>query len=725
MFRFPPVSLRCLPFDKLVEARDLVSPSLSSAQGVTTVRVPLAIFDKHAGASKRSRVTCHYKCGDACWHEPPNTSDNEYFRDIARNAVSRRSVLRGSAAAVVAVGATSALAACGDDSKSTAQPSSAVEVTGTGNGNGMNFVPVAPNTEDALVIPDGYEQAVVIMWGDPVVPGAPAFDFDNQTPEAQEKQFGFNNDFAGLIPIEGQAGHYYLVVNQEYTSEEFMFKGYKPKEPTEQQARIAMAAHGITVVEVKSEDGSGKLTPVVGERNRRLTAMSPFTLTGPAAGSEFVKTNADPQGTTVLGTIGNCSGGLTPWGTMISGEENFNGYFTGASTVTDSTAKERLERYSFDDEDDFHQWGKYETRFDLAKEPNEANRFGYVVEVNPHDPNSTPVKHSSMGRLKHEGANIFVTDDGTVVAYTGDDERFEYIYKFVSSKKIQPGVGAAAMQHNMTILSNGTLYVAQLTGNQPDQIDGSGKLPSSGSFAGTGKWFPLLTVTDDGAESKVEGMTAQEVAVFTRLAADKVGATKMDRPEDIEPHPKTGKVYCALTNNDKRGTAGKAGVDEANPRNENKNGQVIEFTDDHAGTEFTWDLLLVCGDPAAADTYYGGFDKTKVSPISCPDNVAFDPHGNLWISTDGNALKNNDGLFAVALEGDNRGETKQFLTVPRGAETCGPIIDTDRIIVCVQHPGEEDEYSADKPYSNWPEGGDSQPRPSVVSVWKSGGQIGV
>ncbi|PZT98689.1 MAG: phosphatase [Gordonia sp. (in: high G+C Gram-positive bacteria)] len=725
MFRFPPVSLRCLPFDKLVEARDLVSPSLSSAQGVTTVRVPLAIFDKHAGASKRSRVTCHYKCGDACWHEPPNTSDNEYFRDIARNAVSRRSVLRGSAAAVVAVGATSALAACGDDSKSTAQPSSAVEVTGTGDGNGMNFVPVAPNTEDALVIPDGYEQAVVIMWGDPVVPGAPAFDFDNQTPEAQEKQFGFNNDFAGLIPIEGQAGHYYLVVNQEYTSEEFMFKGYKPKEPTEQQARIAMAAHGITVVEVKSEDGSGKLTPVVGERNRRLTAMSPFTLTGPAAGSEFVKTNADPQGTTVLGTIGNCSGGLTPWGTMISGEENFNGYFTGASTVTDSTAKERLERYSFDDEDDFHQWGKYETRFDLAKEPNEANRFGYVVEVNPHDPNSTPVKHSSMGRLKHEGANVFVTDDGTVVAYTGDDERFEYIYKFVSSKKIQPGVGAAAMQHNMTILSNGTLYVAQLTGNQPDQIDGSGKLPSSGSFAGTGKWFPLLTVTDDGAESEVEGMTAQEVAVFTRLAADKVGATKMDRPEDIEPHPKTGKVYCALTNNDKRGTAGKAGVDEANPRNENKNGQVIEFTDDHAGTEFTWDLLLVCGDPAAADTYYGGFDKTKVSPISCPDNVAFDPHGNLWISTDGNALKNNDGLFAVALEGDNRGETKQFLTVPRGAETCGPIIDTDRIIVCVQHPGEEDEYSADKPYSNWPEGGDSQPRPSVVSVWKSGGQIGV
>ncbi|WP_020106920.1 PhoX family phosphatase [Nocardia sp. 348MFTsu5.1] len=691
------------------------------------MRIPLTIIDKHQGASARSFITCRYKCGDACRHEPPNTSTNTYFRDIARGAISRRSILRGSAAAVVAVGATSALAACGDDSGSSAggNSTSGAGDTGAAGGTvGMNFQPVAPNTEDALLIPAGYEQAVVIKWGEPVVPGAPEFDFDNQTAEAQEKQFGFNNDFAGLIPIDGQAGNFYLVVNQEYTTEEFMFKGYKPKEPTEQQARVSMAAHGITVVEVSSENGSGKLTPVVGDRNRRLTAMSPFTLTGPAAGSEFVKTAADPAGTTILGTIGNCSGGLTPWGTMVSGEENFNNYFTGAASVTEPVAKERLDRYGFDDEDDHHQWGRYETRFDLASEPNEGNRFGYIVEVNPHDPTSTPVKHSSMGRLKHEGANIYVTDDGTVVAYTGDDQKFEYIYKFVSDKKIQPGPGAAAMQHNMSILTTGTLYVAQLTGNEPDQIDGSGKLPSSGSFAGTGAWFPLLTVTDDGAQSRVDGMTAEEVAVFTRQAADKVNPTKMDRPEDIEAHPLTGKVYCALTNNDDRGTEGEAAADEPNPRNENKNGQIIEITDNHAGTDFTWDLLLVCGDPAAADTYYGGFDKTQVSPISCPDNVAFDPHGNLWVSTDGNALGNNDGLFAVALEGENRGETKQFLTVPRAAETCGPIIGTDRVIVCVQHPGEEDEYSADRPYSHWPDGGDSQPRPAVVSVWKSGGQIG-
>ncbi|MFW0783776.1 PhoX family phosphatase [Gordonia sp. CPCC 206044] len=687
------------------------------------MRIPLQLFESsgdRAGGSNRARVTCRYKCGDACWHDPGNTSDNTYFRDVLRSRVSRRTVLRSSAGAAVAAGATSLLAACGSDD--TAAPSSSSSSSGT-PAPGMNFAPVAANTEDALVIPEGYQQQVVIRWGDPVLPGAPAFDVHSQTPEAQAKQFGFNNDFAGLIPVDGARDHHYLVCNQEYTTEEFMFPGYVPKQPTENQARTAMAAHGITVVEVAATPGSGALTPVVGQRNRRITATTPIRLTGPAAGSEFVTTSADPAGTTILGTIGNCSGGLTPWGTMLSGEENFNNYFANAGKVTDPASKDRLDRYSFADDEDEHQWGRFEKRFDLAQEPNEANRFGYVVEVDPHDPASTPIKHSALGRLKHESATIHVVssgpDAGTVVAYSGDDEKFEYIYKFVSSRKMKTGLSATARSHNVGILDEGTLYVASFTGNEPGDIDGSGKLPESGSFAGKGEWHPLLTVKADGtATSHIDGMSAQEVAVFTRLAADKAGATKMDRPEDIEPHPTTGKLYCALTNNDDRGTDGEAAADEANPRNENKNGQIIEITDNHAGTDLTWDLLLVCGDPAAADTYYGGFDKSKVSPISCPDNVAFDPHGNLWISTDGNALKSNDGLFAVALDGDRRGETKQFLTVPRGAETCGPIIEGSRVMVCVQHPGEEDGYSADKPYSHWPDGGDSLPRPSVVAVWR-------
>jgi secreted PhoX family phosphatase len=313
------------------------------------------------------------------------------------------------------------------------------------------------------------------------------------------------------------------------------------------------------------------------------------------------------------------------------------------------------------------------------------------------------------------------------VAYSGDDEEFEYMYKFVSSKKIQPGRDPAALAHNMTILDEGTLYVAKLNGNAPpEEINGSGTLPSSGSFSGTGTWIPLLRALPDGAaESLVPGMNAAEVAVYTRIAGDKVGATKMDRPEDFEASPKTGKVYVALTKNSLRGTDQELAVDESNPRVENKNGQVLELIDDHAGTDFTWNLLLVCGDPEAADSYYGGFDKSQVSPISCPDNLAFDSFGNLWIATDGNALDANDGLFAVVLEGPNRGETKQFLTVPIAGETCGPVVTDDLVTVCVQHPGEGDEHSLDDPLSHWPDGGDSPARPSVVAVWKPNGRIGV
>ncbi|TYQ09037.1 UNVERIFIED_ORG: hypothetical protein L601_004600000010 [Gordonia westfalica J30] len=693
------------------------------------MRIQLPLFTsagRDAGRSSRAHVTCRYKCGDACRSDPGNSSDNAYFRDVVRTAVSRRSVLKTSAGTAVAVGAASVLAACGDSGSGTGSPTS-----GAATGEplpGMKFTAVPANTEDAVVIPDGYRQKVVIRWGDPVLPGAPDFDFAAQTPEAQAKQFGFNNDFAGLIPVDGVPGHFYLVANLEYPTEPFMFTGYREGAPTEQQARIAMAAVGIAVVEVVAKNGTGALEPVVGPRNQRLTASSPFRLTGPAAGSEFVRTAADPAGTTILGTFANCSGGLTPWGTMLSGEENFNNYFANASKVTDPKAAERLDRYSFADDDDEHQWGRFDKRFDLAVEPNEANRFGYVVEVDPHDPKAVPVKHSSLGRCKHESANIHVVkngpDRGTVVAYSGDDEKFEYIYKFVSSRKIKSGLSKTAREHNIRILDEGTLYVATFTGDTPDD---SGKPPASGKFAGKGSWKPLLTSNADGsARSHVPGMSPAEVAVFTRQAADAVGATKMDRPEDIEPSPMTGKVYCALTNNSDRGTDGKAPVDAANPRNENKNGQILEISDDHAGTEFTWELLLVCGDPTAADTYYGGFDKTQVSPISCPDNLAFDPHGNLWISTDGNALGSNDGLFAVALDGARRGETKQFLTVPIGAETCGPVIDSDRILVAVQHPGELDDHSADNPASHWPDGGNSQPRPAVVAIWRDGGTaIGV
>ena len=695
--------------------------------------VPLNVFVTHDGRSSRQHVTCRFKCGDACSKPAPNRADNEYFGDVAKR-VSRRAMLRTTGVPVLAVGAGSTLAACGTDSQPAATPTSSQAPVATPP-PGMDFASVAPNSEDAVVIPEGYQQGVVISWGDPIFAGAPAFDPKAQTAAAQRQQFGFNNDFAALLPVAGQANRFLLVTNHEYATPQFMFPGFDAKAPTREQFDIEIATMGLTVVEVERAPGGG-LRPVMGTYNRRIMADTPFTLVGPAAGTDFVKTAADPTGRAVSGTFANCAGGVTPWGTVLSGEENFHSYFGAAegTPAPSPVVADQLERYGVALEPSELLWETFDPRFDLAKSPNEVNRFGYVVEINPWDPKSTPVKHSAMGRLKHEGATIYVTGDGTVVSYTGDDERFDYMYKFVSSKKVVPGAGAtgdvygaAAMAANMTILDEGTLYVAKLSSDIPaGDIDGSGKLPGTGSFTGTGTWLPLLRSGPNGrAESLVAGVSAQEAAVFTRMAADKAGATKMDRPEDFEANPKTGKVYVALTNNDKRGVDGKAPADAANPRNDNKSGQILEITDDHAGTSFTWDLLLVCGDPAAADAYFAGIDKTKVSPISCPDNLAFDSHGNMWISTDGNALDSNDGLFAVALDGPNRGETKQFLTVPLGAETCGPVVTDDLVTVCVQHPGEGDENSIDAPMSRWPEGGNGTARPSVVAVWKTGGQIGV
>ncbi|MCW2590351.1 MAG: hypothetical protein JWQ86_2778 [Mycobacterium sp.] len=687
--------------------------------------LPMNLFVQHDGRSSRQRVTCRYRCGEACFHPAPNTSDNEYFGDVVKRALSRRAMLRTSVVTVLAVGAGTALAACGrDETPAASTPTTPAEPT---TPPGMNFTAVAPNSEDVVVIPDGYQQKVVISWGDPVVPGAPVFNVGAQSGAAQRQQFGFNNDFAGLLQVEGQQNRFLLVTNHEYATPQFMFPGYDAEAPTREQFDIELAALGMTVVEVERTPQG--LRPVMGRYNRRITADTPMALVGPGAGTDFVKTAADPTGRTVAGTFANCAGGVTPWGTVLSGEENFNQYFGSPKDAPQPNPADadRLKRYGFKLEPSELLWESFDPRFDVAKTPNEVNRFGWVVEVNPWDPNSVPVKHTAMGRLKHEGANIFVASDGTVVAYTGDDERFDYMYKFVSSKKVQPGNTPEAMAHNMTLLDAGTLYVAKLSSDIPaDQVDGSGTLPSSGSFAGAGTWIPLLRSDPNGqAESLVAGISPQEVAVFTRFAADKVGATKMDRPEDFEANPKTGKVYVALTNNDARGADGKAGPDAANPRIDNKSGQILELTDDHGGTSFTWDLLLVCGDPAAADTYYGGFDKTKVSPISCPDNLAFDSHGNLWISTDGNALDSNDGLFAVALDGPNRGETRQFLTVPLGAETCGPVVTDDLVTVCVQHPGENDDNSIDNPLSRWPEGDNGTARPSVVAVWRNGGNIGV
>ncbi|WP_197319594.1 PhoX family phosphatase [Saccharomonospora sp. NB11] len=667
----------------------------------------------------RSAVTCEYRCGNACAHPAPNTSDNTTFAEVARGVLSRRGALK--ATAVLSATAAGFAALSGT---AAAEPSVPAALAGSGRRQGRpvpgtNFTPVTPNRDDAVTVPEGYDHRVVIRWGDPVLPGAPQFDFHNQTAEAQSRQFGYNNDFVGLVPQDASGRRCLMVVNHEYTTESHMFPAgtYDPENPTEEQVRIGWAAHGLTVVQTE-RDPQGGLRVVPSRYSRRITLNTEFEVRGPVAGSRYLRTSADPEGRTVFGTMNNCAGGVTPWGTILSGEENIHQYFANADAVTDPVEAERLRRYGFAPGASTRKWERFDRRWDIAQEPNEPNRFGWIVEIDPNDPNSTPIKHTALGRFKHEGATIKITKDGRVAAYSGDDERFEYIYKFVSNGRYKPGRSAHARRHNSRLLDDGTLYVAKFTGDSPaEEIDGSGTLPSDGEFDGTGEWIPLAS----GDVSYVPGMTAEEVYVFTREAADRVGATKMDRPEDVEPNPVNGRVYASLTNNSDRGMAGKAAADEANPRNGNRNGHVLEWEEAHgdaASTRFTWRLLLVCGDPAEADTYFGGFDKGQVSPISCPDNVTFDRHGNLWVATDGNALGANDGLFSVPVEGPDRGHVKQFLSVPIGAETCGPVVTDDVVVVAVQHPGEDG--TPEEPQSHWPDGGTSPARPAIVAVWKKG-----
>ncbi len=684
----------------------------------------------------RSLATCRYRCGNACDQPEPNTTGHGHVQDEIAKVVGRRRLLQG-AALVGGVAATGSLgglvaspAAAVDDAAAARRAASAArpDLART------PIRPVSPNKVDAVRTAPGFTHDVVIRWGDPLLPGAPRFDAYAQTPESAEQQFGYNCDYVGLVDLDGDGvygdGAYgddeaaarrgkggrrgkrgkrqrdkaLLVVNHEYTNEELMFPAETYTD--DEIRRIAMRSHGMSVVLVKRGAVPGSWRRVKNleraPQNRRIHLGTPFLLDGPAVGDERLRTSEDPTGTRVFGTLNNCAGGTTPWGTVLSGEENFNFYFEGAR---DSRYIEEYDRYGISGNQD-RGWPSVDPRFDLQEEPHEPHRFGWVVEIDPTDPTSAPRKHTMLGRIKHEGANVVIADDGHVVAYMGDDERGEYLYKFVSAGTFDARTGKGARRRNMELLSTGTLYVARLTGNGTEDD----------LYDGTGEWIPLCSDT----ESFVDGMSVNDVLIFTRLAADEVAPTRMDRPEDVEPNLVNGRVYAALTNNTQRGST--FPVDEANPISGNKNGYVLEMDPDggdHTADTFTWVLFLVCGDPDDAETYFGGYDKDQVSPISCPDNVAFDDDGNLWISTDGNALGSNDGVFRVPVAGAQRGHVEQFLTVPRGAEACGPLL-TDRnrsLFFAVQHPGEGDDSTFESPMSTWPHTNDF-PRPSVCVAFK-------
>jgi len=636
---------------------------------------------------------------------PANT--NPTLGDVLAQRLGRRDLIRGGlATSVLAAVGPGLLASC-DRLVSTSE---------------FDFKEVSHGTSIDHVVPEGYDARVLLRWGDPLFPGMTPFTPDSLTADEQERRFGYNNDYIAFIPLAGDQSRGILCVNHEYTVPALMFAG-DAATPEERRARadIELAAMGISLVEIARRDGAWH--PVLDSRfNRRISARSTdFTLSGPVAGHARVSTSADPFGKTVRGTLNNCAGGVTPWRTFLSGEENFDKYFNAKADIA-ATERANHANYGI---------GKAETafwqvhdRFNVDREPNEANRFGWVVEVDPLDPASVPVKRTALGRLKHEGAEVIVNRDGRVVVYCGDDEKDQCLYRFVSRHPYDRENRAA----NMDLLDDGVLSAARF---DPD---------------GTLTWLPLRF--GRGPLLPPMGFTSQaDVLIEARRAAGLSGATPMDRPEGVKPHPSNGRIYVMLTGNEDR-TPDR--LDPANPRENNRDGHILELTapdGDHTAARYDWNILALCGDPQSqiigarwnpATTANGWF--------SCPDNCTFDARGRLWVATDQgknwDRTLTADGLYAVDVAAGARGTGRMFYRVPVGAELCGPCFvgkDTS-LFVSVQHPGADlapeptlnvppqfqGKVNYARPATRWPDFSESlPPRPSVVVITrKDGGPVG-
>jgi len=597
---------------------------------------------------------------------------------------------------------------------------------------------VATSSGDAIVVPEGYQAQILAPWGSALFADSPAWKGDaSETADEQARQVGDNHDGMHFFAIPGtdSSAEGLLVMNHEYTNYEYLFvPGPDANDPLEpwslDKVRKAQNAHGISVLHVR-RNSTGQWEVVIGSYyNRRLTGRSPMDITGPAAGHALMQTAADTTGTRVLGTLNNCGAGRTPWGTYLTCEENFNGYFgtlDGAYVRDSNQTRYGLSPSGFD-----YRWHELDSRFDYALNPNEANRFGWIVEINPYDPASLPKKRTALGRFKHENAALTISSEGHAVVYLGDDQANDYIYKFVSKNKYS----ATNMNANLDLLDEGKLYVARFT-------DGA----TAGDAMGVGEWI-LLDKTDNAILAADPNFADQaEVLIKTRLAADAVGATKMDRPEWVAVHPTTQEVYCTLTNN-----SGRSVTDDANPRASNRWGQIVRWReaggDPASVADFEWDLFVIAGNPIAfdaADARAGSSNITTANTFNSPDGLAFDAEGRLWIQTDGNY--SNTGNFEG--QGNNQMlvadvKTKKidrFLVGPSGCEITGIdwTPDGKTLFINVQHPGEASghprapdpgamdmaHYLASNPtsFSTWPDRDpDSRPRAATVVVTRIDGR---
>ena len=672
---------------------------------------------------------------------PTSPDTASHLNEIAATIQARRGFFRKGLGLGALGFLGSGIAACADSgSSSTDAVAFGTDATVQGTGveaaharhrsTFLGFEAVPANSLDTVTVPRGYAWAVVCRWGDPLFPNSPAWRGDaTDSAEAQALQFGDNHDGMRFFPLlSGDSTQGLLVLNHEYLNTEFFYPADVQSGATPwslEHVRKGQHAHGITIAEIRLVDKQWKVI-TDSPFNRRIHVNTPMNLTGPARGHSLMKTSADPAGVESLGTLNNCGNGYTIWGTYLTCEENFNGYF--GTTAGSDQRNANQKRYGLSATRSEYRWEEHDARFDYVREPNESNRMGWIVEIDPFDPLSVPKKRTALGRLKHENAAQTLTKDLRVAVYMGDDQANEYLYKFVSDRRYY----ADYPMLNRDLLASGTLHVARL---------GTGE--TAGDMMGTGEWVPLVlsTPTIDGGTLGDRFADLGELLVNTRLAADAVGATPMDRPEWVTVHPDTGEGYCTLTNN-----SGRKQADEANPRTENVYGQIIRWREhggDAAALAFEWDLFVLAGNPIVnpeGDLKAGSTNVTVDNTFNSPDGLAFDADGRLWIETDGNFSNtgpyegqgNNQMLVADPVSK----EIRRFLVGPSGCEITGITWTPDQryVFVNVQHPGEYGNHP-NKPavapdvdplaFSKWPEAEGGRPRSATVAIWKKdGGKVG-
>ncbi|AUC06080.1 PhoX family phosphatase [Acinetobacter lwoffii] len=731
-----------------------------------------------------------------------NNSNNMHFRDILEQRISRRSLIKKTASGAAALALASSLTACSDDDDNANIGDDENKPTPPADNNvrpeKLSFSPVKKNLDDWVTVPEGYTATVLYAMGDSIHPLYPDWN-DSEVPSGPSFQFraGDCHDGMSYFGLSTKTGRYeenasehgLLVMNHEYINQTFLHPkgatkvdGRRPEDEVIREVN----AHGVSIVHVKKNTESQAVEIVKSSPfNRRITASTVMDFAGPVTTSPLIHTAFSPNGRQTRGTQNNCGNGYTPWGTYLTAEENFIGYFQRSGTDqyaarteaekialkryglgleisyqteknADGTVKrdekgsiiyikdafgekipelddqgrtiylDKSSRYawetapaSLESQDMYDRWSADVTKASASQDyRNAPNTFGWIVEIDPFDSRSNPVKRTALGRFAHEDCRASRAVEGQQFAfYMGDDSRGEYIYKFVSDAKWDPKDINTGYRAGDKYMNNGKFYVAKFNAD------------------GTGQWIEL-------AHGK-NGLTAQnavypfssdaDVLTFARLAGDAVGATKMDRPEWVAVNPENGEVYVTLTNNSNRGNNSAQPVDAANPRNYsdpeggkgNVNGHIIRFKEENTASEsFEWDIYLF-GAEASMDANINLSGLNDNNDLSSPDGMWFDPRGVLWIQTDdgaytdvtncmmlaalpgqvgdGGVVTTSNGQATIAGAKVTDENLRRFLTGPVECEITGVTMTPDykAIFINVQHPG-EDSKKFDAPTSNWP-----------------------